>query len=306
MGAIISETDNWERTLAELSLATAREDAEHIEELGAAFHAWLVAKPKDRPEALKRALRRDFADGRADMDRLAEYKSLAADIGCLEAHDYGAIDQAWLEAEQWHEMHPLAGLWKAEDDESKERVFIGEGVQGLEAALEAMGIDLRYNLRAAVPELRWGNGPWEEWNDRAEAELRDMIAALYAFSRKNSKGVRAQRAWWSNANFKVVLDGLLKPREVDTFADWLDRLDDWDGTLRLSTWLGQLFDVKSNDPRLLRWAARVIVMVPIARTWWPGKKHDEMPILNGGAGYRQEHRPQLVVPHRVSRHMVQR
>ena len=281
---MISETNTWERTQAELNLASVREDAEQIEKAGAALHAWLVAKPKDKPEALKRAFRRDFADGRADMDRLAHYKSLAASNGYLEDYGHDAVDRAWLEAQKWHEAHPLAGSWKAEDDEGKERVFISEGVTGLEAALEALGIDLRYNVRAAVPELRRDNGPWEEWNDRVEADLRDMIAGFYAFPRKNSKGFRAQRAWWSNANFKVVLDGLLKQREVDPFVEWLDRLDDWDGVLRLSTWLEELFDVKDNDPRLVRWVARTILTVPIARAWKPGLKHDEMPVLNGGQG----------------------
>ena len=303
---MIFENDTWERTQAELNLASVREDAEQIEKAGAAFHAWLIAKPRDKPEALKRALRRDFADGRADMDRLAHYKSLAASNGYLEDYGHDAVDRAWLEAQKWHEAHPLAGSWKAEDDEGKERVFISEEVTGLEAALEALGIDLRYNVRAAVTELRRDNGPWEEWNDRVEADLRDMIAALYAFSRKNSKGFRAQRAWWSNANFKVVLDGLLKQREVDPFVEWLDR----------PRRLGRRAATLDLAGRTLRREGQRSAPCEVG-----GPHHPDGPNRSGmearaetrrnasperRAGYRQEHRPQLAIPHRIPCFMVQR
>ena len=112
MRAIISESDTWERTQAELNLASVREDAERIEKAGTALHAWLVAKPKDKPEALKRALRRDFADGRADMDRLARYKSLAASNGYLEDYGHDAVDRAWLEAQDWPTTRPTLLSWK--------------------------------------------------------------------------------------------------------------------------------------------------------------------------------------------------
>ena len=75
---------------------------------------------------------------------------------------------------------------------------------------------------------------------------------------------------------------LLHERRVDPFKEWLETLPVWDGAPRLSGSIEAVFEVDSNHEggaALAQWASRFLCLGAIWRTYRPGVKLDEMPIL---------------------------
>ena len=71
--------------------------------------------------------------------------------------------------------------------------------------------------------------------------------------------------------------------QIDPFiSDFLWGLPEWDGVKRLDTLLIDLFN--APDDQFTRWASRYLPLAAIQRTYEPGCKLDEMPVLFGPQG----------------------
>ena len=161
------------------------------------------------------------------------------------------------------------------------RQSIPRNPQGLEVALEAMGLELRYNLRGATPEWRGGavsSGRtradlWSAANDRVDSFIREGIAETFVTGSKGQPAKFGAETWSDSVNALCYL------AEVDPFLDWLLDLPEWDGTERLGCWLEDVFTVERSP--LTTWVSRFLLLGPVARAFQPGRKLDESPVLAG-------------------------
>ena len=114
------------------------------------------------------------------------------------------------------------------------------------------------------------------------ANLRERIARqrFYVYTEVKGKA-EAKPLTWGRDLFTDTLDALVYHREVDPLMDWLRALPEWDGVARLNLMLHCL-DVP--DDELTKWASRYLVLGVIQRTYEPGCKLDEIPVLIGPQG----------------------
>ncbi len=189
-------------------------------------------------------------------------------VGYIEwaARDLGLVSDVLTEAERVVESVPEPFPYKDET--------------ALESALERLGVSVRYNLRSQRPEMRRDGKEWHEISDRQAASLKREIADNFTYqTTRGNQPLRYGRETW-----REYLDALLFDREVDPFLDWLESRPAWDGVQRLDHWLGELFDVDDKANPLLRWSGRYLFLGAITRTYEPGAKLDESPVLIGPQG----------------------
>ena len=150
--------------------------------------------------------------------------------------------------------------------------------EALEDALEALGVECRYNLRSSRAELRHEGKDWEPTNDRTVAKLVTTIAKRFSYSvHRGEAPLKYGRENW-NLNFSA----LLKDREVDPFLLWLEALPQWDRTERIDKYLIEFFSTDDND--ITKWISQFLLLGSIQRAYEPGSKLDEMPVLWGAQG----------------------
>ena len=172
-------------------------------------------------------------------------------------------------------------------------VFPEKDAASLEAALQSLGIDLRYNLRAQRGEMsRDGGRTWIAMTDRSIAALRRDIAERFEYS--TTRGPRpltfGREAW------KLSADALFYERECDPFMEWLESLPPWDGESRLSRWLEEAFVLEKGDDLLAAWAGRFVFLGAVQRAYVPGAKLDEVPVLIGRGGIGKSTAVGLALP----------
>lgn len=152
---------------------------------------------------------------------------------------------------------------------------------GIAEAFEALGIELRYNLRAKRPEWRkLCQGPlaWKTWTDRDQAHYREEAANC--FLKETSRGVSRWKL--SAEQWNLGFQSLMRATEVDGFMAWLESLPEWDDEPRVERLLADL--MKASDDQLSAWAGRYLLCGPIVRAMRPGAKLDEIPVLIGAQG----------------------
>ena len=151
-------------------------------------------------------------------------------------------------------------------------------------ALAALNMEVRFNLRSRRIEWRGFGLPdepiteWRAVNRRVLAELRERLAR--EFSVKTKDGPKP--LFWGRDAFTDTLDALMRFREVDPLIDWIEALPPWDGQDRLRLLLNAVFDAPPD--MLSMWASRYLVCGVIQRTYEPGCKLDEIPVLIGPQG----------------------
>ena len=166
----------------------------------------------------------------------------------------------------------------ADADVTKARTFDRKDASALESALAALGITVRYNLRAMCPELSNGGGAWTKTTDRSSAELRRRIADRFSYHLAGDRGSAPLR--FGMESWSENLNALLHHLEVDPFRAWLDEaVPKWDGTKRLGNLLVHLLG--ATDGPLTRWAGNYLCLGAIQRTLEPGCLLREIPILIG-------------------------
>ena len=150
---------------------------------------------------------------------------------------------------------------------------------GLEEALASIGIDVRFNVVAQHAEWRIDDRDWNPTNDRIRAWVRAELARRCF--KKSPNGVVEWQC--SDAKWRLFLDALLYKKEVDPFQVWLESLPEWDGTERCGGFFGKcwkLFQSTANVA-LARWASAFMFVGAVQRTFEPGCKLDQIPVLVG-------------------------
>lgn len=174
---------------------------------------------------------------------------------------------------------------------------------GLEKGLEQLGISLRWNVRSSLMECKMGKGkPWCEVNDHASAHIRSLFNERFLLN--GHRGGRLGRDHFQDLT--DALFGRFEDRRVDPFRQWLIEIllknKCWDKKDRYAeTFTG--FDLEErNDPDLMRWAGRQIVLGAVARTIHPGSKVDTSVVLIGPQGIGKSSFCQFLFPkeHRAS------
>ena len=165
----------------------------------------------------------------------------------------------------------------ADAQATQARTFPRKDADALEAALGALGITPRYNLRSMRPEIQNGGGAWTATDDRASADLRRQIADRFSYTLAGQKGTAALR--YGLDSWGEHLNALLHHLEVDPFQAWLETLPKWDGKRRLGSLLVHLLG--ASDGPLTRWAGNYLCLGAIQRTLEPGCLLREIPILIG-------------------------
>ena len=207
----------------------------------------------------------------------------------------GARPEA-MSYEQWCAyMGSANGNGDAGQSEKPRKPTITKDSKGLEKALQELGYEYRYNLRAQHFEVRfYEDRTWLEINDRKDATLREVIAERFAFpaSKKQQQketGQAQTAAHFGRVSWQDSINALADRSEVDPFAEWLAELPQWDQRPRLTGWLRMVFDIEESEPgtaehSLVSWASRTLLLGPIARAFMPGYKLDEMVVLIGPQG----------------------
>ena len=163
----------------------------------------------------------------------------------------------------------------------------------LRSALAALGVSLRYNLRHQKPEIREGRGDWCVLTDRSSGALRDRIEQKFTY--QTLQAIKPLR--YGGEAWNTYCNSIFHEHEVDPFLDWLEDLPDWDGVARCEGWLGECFELApGGDPALSAWASRFMILGPVWRTYEPGTKLDEMPVLTGAQGIGKSTALRLLLP----------
>ena len=158
-----------------------------------------------------------------------------------------------------------------------DNVVIDDTVYGFVAALKESGYTIRFNLRTAAIEVRYGgrNTPWKTLNDREVAILREHLRTQF-FDHTN------KRYSLSEAQLKHYLDALAGRNSVDPFMEYLQGLSPWNGESLIESMIPSLFP-GTNGP-LDGFVSRYLFLAAIYRVYKPGFKADIMPIFKGEQG----------------------
>ena len=167
-------------------------------------------------------------------------------------------------------IHSASGAGKA-------LTFDRKDADALESSLEALGITLRYNLRAMQAEISNGGGTWTKTTDRSSADLRRVIAGKYSYRLARKQEIAPLK--YGKDSWDEHLNALLYHRETDPFRDWLEDLPEWDGTRRLAKLLPDCLG--ALDGPLTRWAGTYLTLGAVQRTYDPGCLLREIPIIIG-------------------------
>ena len=179
-------------------------------------------------------------------------------------------------------------------DGSKDRPFWRRDSETLSLCLAAMNLNMRYNLRSHRMEWRGlrlvDPDTWLPVTDRSLASIREGIARQYFVQTK--EGPRA--LYWGRDSFSDTLNALVFHREIDPFEEWLEALPTWDGAPRLPGLLTGLFGAPGDA--LSTWAGRYLFMGGVQRTYEPGCKLDQIPVLIGEQGVGKSAFARAAVP----------
>lgn len=166
--------------------------------------------------------------------------------------------------------------------------------EGTRQALNALQLDLRFDVRTGAAEVRRrDNGSYEALRFNKEAGL-DPDPSGWAVL--NTNAMAYVRAVW-RSTFKDLdgkpysvapetladrLSSLYGAHRVDPFREWLEGLPEWDGVERLD----RLFvdALGAQDTPLNKAAARAVMVGAVRRTYEPGCQHDWAPVLVGQQG----------------------
>ena len=148
---------------------------------------------------------------------------------------------------------------------------------------QCRGWELRYNRRAFREEVNRGDG-WELIDDRIEARLHTAWMAAAGLDKPLSK-----------LQWNLLRDDWMYDHQVDPFLQYIEGLPAWDQTPRLGGMLEALFHVPAGQS-LIPWASRYICLAPVQRSYEPGCKLDEVPILIGRTGIGKSTVPVRLFP----------
>lgn len=166
---------------------------------------------------------------------------------------------------------------------SHEDPFQRKDAATLGTILARSKIELRWNLRAQKidyrePETEAAPGAWRSVDDLLMARVRDDLSrSYYVATERGPRALHFGRERWEDS-----VNALIYRNQVDPFAEWLEALPGWDGVPVLAPLLTNLFG--ADDDALSHWAGRYLFLGAVERTYKPGCKLDEIPVLVGAQG----------------------
>ena len=158
--------------------------------------------------------------------------------------------------------------------------IITKDAMGLNKAFNTLGIDVRYNLRSLKFEYLWDTlGPeWVEVDKQLDVPaIQEQIAYRFRFAGSGKAGPKP--ALFSDTDYKRCSGAIFQQRQVDTFKVWLEGLPPWDHKKRVGGWILKVYD--ADNVKLAKWISQFLFCGAVARTYKPGLKLDETPILVG-------------------------
>ena len=203
-----------------------------------------------------------------------------------DAYDARAVDDAERQAAEAAATEAAeAETAEAGDAERKRKksafqwVAEHKDAAALEDALLRCGTALRYNLRASANEMQRDGGAWLEMNDRTTDLLRREIGERFGYATTRGESP----LHYGTESWTFVVNSIVATREVDPVVAWFDSLPAWDNRPRLDGLLSHVFDVDTDktDAALVSWASRYLCLGAVWRSYRPGTKQDEMPVLVG-------------------------
>ena len=173
--------------------------------------------------------------------------------------------------------------------------------------LQRLGLRVRFNKRFDRKEI-FSHGKWEQLSENELARIGEyantkILTGLYPESIEGKKGwyVRPSDAVslrWGVKQVESVLARMFKDVEEDPFiTDYLDKLPEWDGIPRIESMLSEIFEIKKDEKSIAELVGRCIMMGAIRRTYDPGSRHDECPILIGPEGCGKSTFCEHLAPH---------
>ena len=166
-------------------------------------------------------------------------------------------------------------------------------IEGFSCALECLGVSFRFDVRKGCAEMYHEEfGTWRNMDERLAAELREVMAKRMQYEKRPDvmAPLRFTRESWDN-----TLNAYLYHREVDPFKEWQENLPRWDGVKRARGWLSKVFTIKDTEG-LAEWASVFILLGEVKRTFEPGAKLDEMPVLIGRGGIGKSTALRYILP----------
>ena len=159
----------------------------------------------------------------------------------------------------------------------------------LERCMTELGIELRYDLRAHVPQWRMAvperwpaqdrrPHTWEPLTDAVSRCLRDWVER--SCTRRHQRG-EAPVAF-RDVEWRRYLDTLCERQSVDPFLLRLRALPKWDGVQRIARALTVCLGADTSA--LTLWASRMLWLRAVERAVWPGAKQDQLIVLLGTPG----------------------
>ena len=147
----------------------------------------------------------------------------------------------------------------------------------LESIFDLLDVHVRFNERSKLYEIK-GLNRWETLTDLKENYIRNEISERFRLT--SNSGVR--QMYYSGERWTISLGSILSKNTCDPFRVWLGSLPEWDGVERIGNVLNEAFGCE--DTRLNRWASEFLFKGVVQRTYEPGSKLDEMPVLVGKQG----------------------
>ena len=165
--------------------------------------------------------------------------------------------------------------------------------------LKSLGIELRYNLRGErIEAKRETSDRWVDFSDGMKADFCTQSRERFAVARIGRPKSEPQFAPWSPP--RDLLPNLIlshaRLTQVDPVLDFFENCGEWDGTGRLDTFLGRIFDVSGAPRELSGWVSRYLFMGAVKRTLEPGHKLDVVPVLVGAPGIGKSTFMRLLFP----------
>ena len=162
----------------------------------------------------------------------------------------------------------------------------GRDSAGLKEALGHEGLDVFFDERRTDAVVR-SDGEHVAFDDTMRAALRERLEANYFYIRVTGTGSGATETRnslrYSKSQFEDTLDAYCHYNRRDPFRDeYLAGLPTWDGVDRIDSVLDDLFD--AGRSHLSMWSSRYAFLGLVQRTFEPGCKLDEVPVLIGLAG----------------------
>ena len=161
-----------------------------------------------------------------------------------------------------------------------ESTVVEHNYRGFDEALKALGVRIRYNVRWQRTEYFniKGNNQWRARTKEIDSWLREQIPRRCLYL---GKGDEPKPFTLGRDKYIGYAEALAFENEADPFEEWLSTCPDWDGVPRIDALIEALFNYLPEQQALVKWVSGFMFRGAVERTFRPGSKLDETPLLIG-------------------------